>query len=172
MKEIKKEMKKTDFVRLLFDETFECELWEQILMKNFFIFTELVHGEYFLVKDEKDSTIEHFIQFSMSLRGKPAIMGKSTLVGQRQSQMCNFFLSLFTSGWRSVHRDERKPETCAMAMQFNVNKDSKVSSKDRHVQRKSTEIRVRSMQARTHDACPRFVNFHLNLKFLILMNFL
>lgn len=37
---------------------------------------ELVHGEYFAVKDERDSTIEHFIQFSMSLRGKPAILGE------------------------------------------------------------------------------------------------
>lgn len=29
-----------------------------------------------MVKDERDPDIEHFIQFSMSLRGKPAIMGE------------------------------------------------------------------------------------------------
>lgn len=36
----------------------------------------LTAGEYFMVKDERDPEIEHFIQFSMSLRGKPAIMGE------------------------------------------------------------------------------------------------
>jgi hypothetical protein len=37
---------------------------------------ELMPGEYFAVKDEQDPNLEHFIQFSMSLRGKPAILGE------------------------------------------------------------------------------------------------
>ena len=36
-------------------------------------------GEYFAVKDERDANIEHFIQFSVSLRGKPAILGKKII---------------------------------------------------------------------------------------------
>lgn len=33
-------------------------------------------GDYFAVKDEREPNIEHFIQFSVSLRGKPAILGE------------------------------------------------------------------------------------------------
>lgn len=37
---------------------------------------ELFPGEYFSVKDDRDPSLDHFIQFSMSLRGKPAILGE------------------------------------------------------------------------------------------------
>jgi hypothetical protein len=36
---------------------------------------EILPGEYFLVQD-KETTSDHIIQFTMSLRGKPAILGK------------------------------------------------------------------------------------------------
>lgn len=77
---------------------------------------ELVPGEYFIVKNEQDVDVEHFIQFSVSLRGKPAILG-----------MCiNFLVSLsnikitlkiiLNSRQRPLHCDEREQQTSPLAM--------------------------------------------------------
>jgi len=53
-----------------------CNYQSLILFIRFILDTEIVPGEFFIVKHERDADLEHFIQFSMSLRGKPAIMGK------------------------------------------------------------------------------------------------
>lgn len=48
------------------------------MLINFYIFLDPESGEFFIVTNKETST-EHVIQFSVSLRGKPAIIGKICL---------------------------------------------------------------------------------------------
>lgn len=83
-----------------------------ILIQTIFLLptvsAELVSGEYYAITDERDPNVERFIQFSMSLRGKPAILGEFSFIFGFDSQLKLLDYPFSISRSSPLHHHERK----------------------------------------------------------------